>query len=181
MLISDRDGVLLDTCKANLDSYTKTAETMGLATNIQELEIAIHSGAGIVDFSRRVWGELTTAELNLLRSTKSEYFIENIANVRVNHDFIESFLVNEKEPYLVTRASVSSTKFLVDHFGLDFFGKRIISASESASKIDVFNLICANLSLDRSQVTIVDDSPQIISASTEAGFHTIQYPHFCLS
>ena len=108
MLISDRDGVLLDTCKANLDSYTHTAETMGLATNIHELEIAIHSGEGIVDFSRRVWGELTTAELNLLRSTKSEYFIENITNVRVNHAFIENFLVNEKEPYLVTRASILS-------------------------------------------------------------------------
>ena len=181
MLISDRDGVLFDTCKANFESYFDASKALGFTVQESELLNAIHSGQGITDFSTRVWGELSTAELSLLRSTKSAYFIESISNIRVNHFFIEDFLSSERDPYLVTRASLASTKYLLDHFGLNFFGKRVISSSETASKIDVFNLICTNLSLDRSQVTIVDDSPQIISASAEAGFHTIQYPHFCLS
>lgn len=181
MLISDRDGVLFDTCKANFESYFDASKALGFIVQEPELLDAIHSGQGITDFSTRVWGELSNAELGLLRATKSVYFIENISNIRVNHVFIEDFLSSELDPYLVTRASLASTNYLLDHFGLNFFGKRIISASESASKIDVFNLICTNLSIDRSEVTIIDDSPQIISASTEAGFHTIQYPHFCLS
>ena len=181
MLISDRDGVLFDTCQANLESYCRAAELMGLATNTRELEAAIHSGEGISNFYRTVWGELSTAEFGLLRSTKSEYFIEEIASVRVNHDFIENFLEGEREPYLVTRASIASTRFLVNHFGLDFFGKRVISTSETASKIDIFSFICSSNNLDRSQVKVVDDSPHIVHASAEAGFQAIQYPHFCSS
>jgi FMN phosphatase YigB (HAD superfamily) len=181
MLISDRDGVLFDTCNANFESYIRASKALCLTVQESQLLNAIHSGEAIVDFSVRVWGELSAAEFSLLRSTKSEYFIENIASVRVNHDFIESFLVSEKEPFLVTRASVASTRFLVNHFGLDFFGKRVISTSETASKIDIFSFICSSHNLDRSQVKVVDDSPQIVHASAEAGFQAIQYPHFCSS
>lgn len=181
MLISDRDGVLFDTCQANMESYTRAAELIGLATNSRELEVAIHSGEAISNFYRRVWGELSTEELCLLRSTKSEYFIESTASIRVNHHFIESFLVREKEPYLVTRASIASTKFLVNHFGLDFFGKRVISTLETDSKLDIFSFICSSHNLESSQVTIVDDSPEIVHASAEAGFRVIKYPHFCAS
>ena len=181
MLISDRDGVLFDTCKANFQSYLRASKALGLTTQEPELLNAIHSGEGLTDFFRTVWGELSTAELNLLRSTKSEYFNENIANVRINHDFIESFLVNERNPYLVTRASLASTEFLINHFGLDFFDNRVISASEYTSKVDVFTFICTSHNLDRARVKIVDDSPKIITASTEAGFFAIQYPHFCSS
>jgi beta-phosphoglucomutase-like phosphatase (HAD superfamily) len=179
MLISDRDGVLFDTCKANFASYLQASRDLGLPADELQLSNAIHSGDGISSFSKEVWGDLSAIQFKLLSEIKRNYFVKNISNVRINYGFIESFLVNEIGPYLVTKASAVSTYYLLNHFKLDIFFDRVISVSGNSSKLEVFNFLCRTHNLDTSRLKIFDDSPKIVHECIQAGFNAIQYPHFC--
>jgi phosphoglycolate phosphatase-like HAD superfamily hydrolase len=179
MLISDRDGVLFDTCEANLASYTRAANSIGLKTNDWELERAIHSGEGIFTFSKKVWVGASNTQLELIKESKQRLFVEYLSTIRLNFDFVEDFLVKAIDPYLVTRASYSSTKILLDYFDIHFFGDRVIGGSQIFSKIEIYGQISAKYDIPRLSVTVVDDCREIIEQSIKMGFMAIQYPHFC--
>lgn len=181
MLVSDRDGVLFDTCAANIESYRMASEKIGLQANIDELARSIHAGEGIDTFFVSVWGDISKNQLLDLRDAKSKLFIENIRRVRVNVGFIESFLLTESNPYLVTRASTASTYFLLNHFKINFFESRIISIPKGLSKVLVFEDLCAVHRLSHSELTIIDDSVDTVHESNVVGFLAFQYPHFCNS
>jgi hypothetical protein len=179
MLISEMDGVLFDTCKANLESYTRAAELMGLKTDSLKLETAIHSGESLYAFYPNVWKGITNSELDSMHKSKQSLFTKYVGNIRVNVEFVENYLVNAIDPYLVTRASLSSTKILLEHFNLRFFGNRVIGGDQGLNKIDVFKKLSDQHSLPRLGITVVDDSRHIVEQSKGAGFLAIQYPHFC--
>jgi hypothetical protein len=181
MLVSDRDGVLFDTCTANIESYKMASEKIGLQANIDELARSIHEGEGIETFFPSVWGDISKNQLVVLRDAKSKFFSENIRMVRVNVGFIESFLLAESNPYLVTRASTASTYFLLDHFKINFFESRIINIPKGLSKVPVFADLCAFHRLSHSELTIIDDSVDTVRESNVAGFLAFRYPHFCNS
>jgi hypothetical protein len=179
MLISDRDGVLFDTCKVNFESYTRAAELMGLKTNSLELEAAIHSGEGLYAFHPKVWMGVANSDLDFLHKSKQLFFAEEIVKIRLNVEFVENHLVNAIDPYLVTRASLSSTKILLEHFSLQFFGDRVIGGGQGLNKVDIFKKLADQHSLPRLGITVVDDSRHIVEQSKAAGFLAIQYAHFC--
>jgi len=179
MLISDRDGVLFDTCEANLASYSRAASLIGLKTDNWELEKAIHSGEGFLTFYNKAWPNISASQVVLLKESKQTLFIEYLSQIRLNFDFVEEYLVNAVAPYLVTRASYSSTKFLLDYFDLNFFGDRVVGGSQNLSKMEVFEKIYSKHDIPRISVYVVDDSQEIIEQSTKLGFSAIQYPHFC--
>ena len=179
MLISDRDGVLFDTCQVNLESYTRAAESMGLKTNSLKLEVAIHSGEGLYAFYPKVWMGISNRDLDFLHKSKQLFFVEEIRKIRLNVEFVENYLVNAIDPHLVTRASLSSTKILLEHFNLQFFGDRVIGGDQGLNKVYIFKKLADQNILPRSRITVVDDSRHVVEQSKEAGFVAIQYPHFC--
>ena len=179
MLISDRDGVLFDTCEANLASYTRAANLIGLTTNNWELERAIHSGESLLTFSHKVWVGVSGTQLELVKESKQLLFNEYLSKIRLNSEFVEDYLIDAIDPYLVTRASYSSTKILLDHFDLHFFGDRVIGGSQSLGKLEIFEKLSDQHKIPRLSMTVVDDSQEIIEQSTKMGFLAIQYPHFC--
>ena len=179
MLISDRDGVLFDTCLANIESYKSASKALGLKCEKDELAKAIHAGAGIFDFRHKVWGELSQIQFETLRKKKSITFFENMKYVRVNHDFVSYFLENEIEPYLVTRASLNSTILLLSTFGINSFDERVKSVPPGVSKISIVNSMFSSLNIAKSQLTIIDDSDEVIADALRSGFVAVQYPHFC--
>jgi phosphoglycolate phosphatase-like HAD superfamily hydrolase len=179
MLISDRDGVLFDTCRANLESYIEASKIIGLQTNINELAMSIHSGLGISSFFSSVWGALSESDLKILRETKIKLFLGHLSQVRLNLDFVDEFLAEEINPYLVTRASLSSSHILLDHFKIHHFGERVISVPESSSKLTVIENLSLELKISKSKFTVVDDSLEVIDQSNNLGCVAIHYPHFC--
>jgi|LakMenEpi03Aug12_release.lakeMendotaPanAssembly.Ray.scaffolds.fasta_scaffold178890_2 hypothetical protein len=179
MLISDRDGVLFDTCSANIESYKSASKALGLKCEKDELARAIHAGTGIFDFRQKVWGELSEIQFETLRKKKSITFFENLKYVRVNRNFVSDFLEKEIEPYLVTRSSLNSTILLLATFGIDSFDERVRSVPSGVSKISIVNSMFSSLNIPKSQLTIVDDSEEVIADALRSGFVAVQYPHFC--
>jgi hypothetical protein len=179
LLISDRDGVLFDTCIANVFSYTAAAKKMNLRTNLEFLELSVHEGKGFFEFYREVWGDLTEVEIHTLKSVKDSIFMAQHELIKVNVDFVENIVKVQKDPYLVTRASLSSTNFLLKEFRIDFFGDRVLSVKSPESKSKLFTKIATENNLHHSSITVVDDSNEIVLESRSLGFHAIHYPHFC--
>ena len=179
MLISDRDGVLFDTCMVNLECYTRAADLMGLKTNSSELGAAIHSGEGLYAFYPKVWMGIASSDLDSLQKSKHLFFTEAIGRIRLNVEFVENYLISAIDPYLVTRASLASTKILLEHFDIQFFGDRVIGGDQGLNKVDVFKKLADQHILPRLEITVVDDSRHVVEQSKEAGFVAVQYPHFC--
>jgi hypothetical protein len=179
LLISDRDGVLFDTCGANIKSYLGAAEKLKLQTNVTLLKDAVHEGRAFLDFYFQVWGALSEDQMQLLRDKKSVVFKDEIGLVRVNHEYISSVIENEVSPFLVTRASFASTLYLLDFFQLKHFAERVISVNASESKAQVFRRISIDLGVDPRSIQIVDDSRDVVVESKMLGFETMHYPHFC--
>lgn len=179
LLISDRDGVLFDTCRANVKTYLAAADKLNLKTNIPLLENAVHEGRAFFDFYFQVWGTLTEDQLQLLRARKSDFFKDEIALVKVNHKYISNVIKNEKSPFLVTRASLASTLYLLDFFQVGDFAERVVSVGASESKSQVFAKISMDLGLHPRNIQIVDDSHDVVVESKKLGFETVHYPHFC--
>ena len=179
MLISDRDGVLFDTCRANINSYLSAADNLKLKTNVSFLENAIHEGRALHDFYFQVWGALTESQLHFLSAEKATLFRGEIKLIKINQYFISEVLDNEKSPFLVTRASFASTLYLLDNFHVRNFGDRVVSVSSSERKSQVFTKISIDLGLHPGSIRIVDDSKDIVVESKKLGFETQHYPHFC--
>ena len=179
LLISDRDGVLFDTCHANIKSYLIAAANLKLKTNHFLLEKAVHEGEAFQNFYSPVWGTLNESQKQLLRSEKASVFEDEIQLVRINHHFISNVIENENFPFLVTRASLASTFYLLDKFQIRHFAGRVISVIASESKSEVFKKISTQLGVTPGEVTIVDDSRGVVLESKMMGFKTVLYPHFC--
>lgn len=179
VLISDRDGVLFDTCRANIQSYLSAAENLNLQTDLFALSRAVHDGEAFLNFYSKVWGEISDRTIQTLRIEKASFFSLNFQNVRVNTDFIESTLNHEVNPFLVTRASLESTYFLLDKFQITIFEERVISVHAGQTKPLIFSGIAKDLQLEPSQITIVDDSKDVALKSSLLGFRTIHFAHFC--
>lgn len=179
LLISDRDGVLFDTCGANIKSYLGAAENLKLQTNVTLLENAVHEGRAFLDFYFQVWGALTENQMQHLRVEKSAMFKDEIKLVRVNHEYISSVIDKEASPFLVTRASFASTLYLLDFFQLEHFAARVVSVNASESKSQVFKRISIDLGINPQSIHIVDDSRDVIVESRMLGFETMHYPHYC--
>jgi hypothetical protein len=179
LLISDRDGVLLDTCRANINSYSRAAEKLKLHTSMPFLETAVHDGKAFIDFYFKVWGALTESQLQLLRAEKASVFEEEVKWVRVNHGFISTVIENEEFPFLVTRASLASTIYLLNRYQVNHFAERVVSVNALESKSQVFRRISRELGMGHQSITIIDDSEDVILESRELGFGTVHYPHFC--
>ena len=179
MLISDRDGVLFDTCRANFQSYVASAQKFGIKTDFEALANAIHQGRSFQSFYLEVWGELSEKELKLMSSEKKSLFKESSSLVKVNSNFIELTLIGEKNPYLVTRASLPSTLYLLEVFQIGIFEHRVVSVPSGESKSARFGEIAKSLNLLPSEILVIDDSLDVAKESSLLGFNTIHYPHFC--
>lgn len=179
LLISDRDGVLFDTCRANIDSYLIAAKSFGISTDHSVLATAVHAGQGFDNFHLKVWGILPANLLSQIRVEKSSIFMSRIDLVRLNSEYLQNVLLKKNSPYLVTRASLASTQFLLDIFSIDIFEERVISVDLSESKFQIFSRIAQQSDYLHSDITIIDDSTEVILESSLAGFKVVQYPHFC--
>lgn len=179
LLISDRDGVLFDTCLANIFSYSNAAKEMNLRSNLELLELSVHEGKGFFEFYWEVWGDLTQVEIHALKSAKDSIFMRQHKLVKINADFVENVVKVQNAPYLVTRASLSSTNFLLKEFQIDSFGDRVLSVKSPDSKSKIFAKIATENNLQHSSVTVVDDSKEIVLESRSLGFNALHYPHFC--
>jgi HAD superfamily hydrolase (TIGR01509 family) len=179
LLISDRDGVLFDTCRANIESYSCAAEKLKIKTNISILEKAVHEGRAFLDFCFEVWSDLTEGQSQILRIEKAAAFEMRSDLTRVNHDLVSNVIEKEKTPFLVTRASLASTLHLLNEYQLTHFGERVVSVSSSEKKSEIFKKLSIELGVKPQSILIVDDSKEVILESEALGFKTVLYPHFC--
>jgi hypothetical protein len=179
MLISDRDGVLFDTCRLNIESYLVAAEKFGLKTRLDLLSKNIHKGLPLNGFYGEVWGDLPQELLQRIRMEKNAVFARGYSSVRLNFDYVENFLRSDNSPFLVTRASIQSTTALLNHFKITFFENRVANVGSEQSKGSFFAEMARSYGFEAGLVTVVDDSLENIREADSLGFRTILYPHFC--
>ena len=74
MYIIDRDGVLFDTCRLNIESYLHATRELNLELNTMALEQSIHSGKSFSEYYLNVWPKLESAVIDEVKSLKSNFF-----------------------------------------------------------------------------------------------------------
>ena len=179
--ILDRDGVLVGTCAANLEAYSRASKEIGLFFDEVALEEAIHKGDSIDEFRFLVWGEISNFQLTLLREAKAKIFVQLLSLIRINPIWRDKILESPENFYLATKASVESSRSIIRKLLPEFHDSHIYSTqnSEFSSKVDILATVEKINNLPPHNLIFFDDSPQTIKICSESGFNAKLVPHFC--
>ena len=179
--VLDRDGVLFDTCEANLSAYTEASRTLNLTTNLEELSRAIKSGSNLNDFYRMVWGGIPSDQLDLLRKRKIDFFAESLDRIRINHYWKNLIVCNPDIFYIATKASYDSTKHLLDSFLPDFNPHHVFStqSDELKDKTAIIRYLSVASGIPVESFTLHDDSIDTVNLLVNKGYSAILEGHFC--
>lgn len=179
--VLDRDGVLVGTCAANIAAYVQASREIGLPFDEIALEESIHKGDSIDEFYQSVWGAISVLQLNRLRETKAYFFVEYLPLIQINSLWQDKILDSPIDFYLATKASMESSRFIINELIPDFLDSHIYSTqdSEFASKVDVLEKISRINKIQPHELAFFDDSSQTISICADAGFNAKLTPHFC--
>jgi len=181
MYIVDRDGVLFDTCRLNIESYLQATHKLNLELNVIELEQSIHSGKSFSEYCLNVWPELESAAIDKVKLLKSNFFNENLDLARLNSGLLNELLINKSTMCLLTRATESSTLSLLRHFNVSTFGENVYSTQtfNNPSKMFAIKLLEKKLLVSSHEISIIDDSINFVEEAMLAGYNAIHYKHFC--
>ena len=181
MYIIDRDGVLFDTCRLNIESYLHATRKLNLELNMIELEQSIHSGKSFSEYRLNVWPDLESAAIDEVKLVKSNFFNENLDLARLNSGLLNELLLNKSKMCLLTRATETSTHALLRHFNVLIFGENVYSVQtfDNPSKIFAIKLLEKKLLISSHKISIIDDSINFVEEAILAGYNAIQYKHFC--
>jgi hypothetical protein len=179
--VLDRDGVLVGTCAANIAAYVQASREIGLPFDEIALEESIHKGDSINEFWQSVWGAISVLQLNRLRETKAYFFVEYLPLIQINSLWRDKILDSPIDFYLATKASMESSRFIINELIPDFLDSHIYSTQDSkyASKVDVLEKISKINEIQPHELAFFDDSSQTISICADAGFNAKLTPHFC--
>jgi hypothetical protein len=181
ILAIDRDGVLFDTCRLNIDSYISATKDLGLNCERNHLGSAVHSGLSFSDFYKVVWGALDCETQSQLKEAKSNFFRENLGATRLNIKVLEKAKSFCDSVHLVTRASLSSSFDLLNHYRIEYDHANIHSTQTGLdmNKTQILKAIASDNSIDNNSIIVLDDSAEIVRELIESGFNARKYPHFC--
>jgi hypothetical protein len=177
--VLDRDGVLFDTCQANLFSYLSASATLQLDVNEERLQIAIRLGLSISEFHEQVWPEIRNGQYDEIIREKARVFRNSLHLVELN-PFWSSRIVHSPDLfYIATKASLESTRFLLDEFLPNFHISNVYSVQQSnfTDKVAILKHIARENSSN--EVELVDDSVETVRLVVEAGYEAQLSPHFC--
>jgi hypothetical protein len=179
--ILDRDGVLVGTCVANLAAYSQASKETGLGFDKVALEESIHKGDSIDDFRDLVWGKISDIQFARLREAKVEFFMQLLPLVQINTHWRDKILESPKDFYLATKASIESSRFIINELLPEFHDSHIYSTqhSEFPSKVDILARISKINGISSREIIFYDDSPQTIRLCMDSGFDARLTPHFC--
>jgi phosphoglycolate phosphatase-like HAD superfamily hydrolase len=181
MYIVDRDGVLFDTCRLNIEAYSQATRKLNLELNMIELEQNIHSGKSFSEYCLNVWPDLEPAAIDEVKILKSNFFSENLDLAKLNSSLLSELLLNKSKMCLLTRATESSTISLLRHFNLSIFGENVYSTQtfNNPSKMFAIKLLEKKLLISSHEISIIDDSINFVGEAMLAGYNAIHYKHFC--
>ena len=177
--IVDRDGVLFDTCRLNVDAYSYAAHEIGVELNLELLKMNICAGESAHDFIYALTPGLEPSLFARLSRLKSGYFRENIHLVNFNRDLFKSLQLPSCKNYLLTKASLASTTQLLAHYSISSNFEEVFSLQGSGfnSKVEFLqNFLHGDLRL---KILVIDDSKATVSDFIANGFEAALYPHFC--
>ena len=179
--ILDRDGVLVGTCAANLEAYSRASKETGLFFDEIALEESIHRGDSIDEFRLSVWGEISNLQLTRLREAKAEFFVQLLSLIRINTLWRDKILESPNDFYLATKASIESSRFIINKLLPEFHDSHIYSTqdSEFSTKVDILARISKINNIPSHELIFYDDSPQTIRICSDSGFIAKLAPHFC--
>lgn len=180
-LVFDRDGTLFDTCQLNFRSYAAASEALGVHLDKEALRESICAGETFSTFKIKVWGDDTSHDVKELRNVKVEYFSKNLGLVRPNPELIKLIELNENAVFLATRATLESTKMLLEHFKVPIPWKSVFSTQShpGGDKLSIMQNILKNEGGLPASIKLIDDSVETINALSAAGFCSELYPHYC--
>jgi len=181
ILVLDRDGTLFDTCELNFRSYSNASENLKVKLNQNVLQESICKGESFSTFQLRVWGNVSSMEREALKSLKSEFFCRNLNLVRVNPELTTLIESNEDSVYMATRATLDSTKMLLDYFGVRIQKDNIYSTQTfpGSNKVTIMQNILKIAGGLPASIRLIDDSRESINEVSAAGFAAQLYPHYC--
>ena len=180
-LVFDRDGTLFDTCELNFRAYTAASEALKLHVDMEALREGICAGETFSKFRIKVWGEEISHVGNELKNFKVEYFSKNLSLARPNPELIKLIEVGENVVFLATRATLESTKMLLERFKVEISWKNVYSTQSHPEhdKLSIMLNILENEGGIPASIKLIDDSVETINAVSAAGFSSELYPHYC--
>lgn len=180
-IVFDRDGTLFDTCKLNFYSYTSASEALRLHLDKEALRESICAGETFSTFRIKVWGDEISHDGDDLKNLKVEYFLKNQDLARPNPELIELIKMNENDVFLATKATLESTKILLERFKVRIPWKNVFSTQShpGGDKLSILLNILDNEGGGPASIKLIDDSLEAINAVSAAGFSSELYPHYC--
>ncbi len=179
--VLDRDGVLMGTCGANLAAYSQASKKVGLCFDETALGESIHGGESINDFRVPVWGEISEREFDQIKKVKARIFTQLLPLIQINAVWVEEILFSPDDFYLATKASIESSRLLIQRLIPEFHISHIYSTQASGypSKVEILARISEFQNTSICDLILYDDSPQTIKIVSDAGFKAELTPHFC--
>jgi hypothetical protein len=101
--------------------------------------------------------------------------------VQINAVWVKEILNSPDDFFLATKASLESSRFLIQQLIPEFRISHIYSTqdSEYSSKVEILVSISELQNALIGDLILHDDSPQTIQLVTSAGFQAELAPHFC--
>jgi beta-phosphoglucomutase-like phosphatase (HAD superfamily) len=180
-LVFDRDGTLFDTCELNFCAYVAASEALGLHIDDEALRESICAGETFSTFRIKVWGGNISRVGNELKNLKVEYFSRNLSLARPNPELIKLIEECENVVFLATRATLESTKMLLERFKVQILWKNVFSTQShpGRDKLSIMLNILESEGGIPAAIKLIDDSFETINAVSAAGFSSELYPHYC--
>lgn len=179
--VLDRDGVIVDSCAANLAAYSEASEKTGLGFDMVALEKSIHKGDSIEEFRERVWGKISDSSFRRLKSAKTACFPKFFSLIQVNPIWHQKIRISPKDFYIATKASIESSRFIIHALIPEFNTAHIFSTQNSQfeSKVEILKKVSQLNNISMDGLIFYDDSIQTIRLAKEAGFQAELVEHFC--
>ncbi len=179
-LFVDRDGTLVDTCRANVAAYAVAFADVNLFFGEKE-RAAIRSGERWTSFiPDSVKGD--SQRLTQLRAVKEAYFVGALDQMAINQVILGLAERHEGPHALVTTASRASTEVILDAFGLtDMFPVVVTGDDVEVPKPspECYLLALHMTGAMTEHALAVEDSPIGIEAAHRAGLRVKALDHFC--
>jgi beta-phosphoglucomutase-like phosphatase (HAD superfamily) len=174
----DRDGTLVGTCNANLQSYSKALGDFSLPTPTP-LRDLLHQGFAWTEIAKEIFPSLSPITVKEIHLRKAIYFPEFFELLNWNEELLK--LIEDQEWALVSNGSEKSSGQILNQRPELKPIKTIGPTSTLRPKPapDMYIHLMKELDYTPSEILVFEDSETGITSAKLAGLQVIQVDHRC--
>lgn len=176
--ITDLDGTLCNTIKANIVAYTES---------FKDAKLEFDSDLYVTSFGLRfdemmniMTPNATEEQLEIVKSTKAEHYRRNMGLIKPNELLIDMLKTAKQSGIpigLATTARETNARAVLEHLKIDdlfdvlIFGEQVLFGKPDP---ECYNLVISSLGVKPKECLIFEDSTVGIEAAKSSGAHVLR-------